>query len=144
MKRFVMTILGFGLLGVGAVMMVLPGPGLLFVVAGLVVLATEYVWARRLLVCARREAKRVQDAAVASRLRTAGSAAFAGVLGGFGLFMVITGEVSWPFLEPLLDRAWGPVTGSLLMLTGVMLLTTTVITRMTARGEPTTHLPHLQ
>jgi drug/metabolite transporter (DMT)-like permease len=143
-KRFAMTILGFGLLGLGAVMVVLPGPGLLFVVAGLVVLATEYVWARRLLVRARREAKRVQDAAVASRLRTAGSAAFAGVLGGFGLFMVIIGEVSWPFFETLLDRVWGPVTGSLLMLTGVVLLTTTVVTRMTARGEPTTHLPHLQ
>ena len=88
-KRFVMTILGFGLLGVGALMVVLPGPGLLFVVAGLAVLATEYVWARRLLVRAKKEAKRVQDAAVASRLRTAGSATFAGVLVGFGLFMVI-------------------------------------------------------
>lgn len=77
-KRFLMTIVGFGLLGLGALMVVLPGPGLLFVVAGLVVLATEYVWARRLLVRARKEAKRVQDAAVASRLRTAGSAAFAG------------------------------------------------------------------
>jgi hypothetical protein len=46
--------------------------------------------------------------------------------------------------ETLLDRVWGPVTGSLLMLTGVVLLTTTVVTRKTARGEPTTHLPNLQ
>ena len=143
-KRFLMTIVGFGLLGLGALMVVLPGPGLLFVVAGLVVLATEYVWARRLLVRARRETKRVQDAAVASRLRTAGSVTFAVALGGFGLFMVILGEVSWPFSENLLDRVWGPVTGSLMMLTGVVLLTTTVITRMTARGEPTTHLRNLQ
>jgi hypothetical protein len=141
-KRFAMTILGFGLLGLGAAMVVLPGPGLLFVVAGLAVLATEYVWARRLLVRAKKEAKRVQDAAVASRLRTAGSATFAGMLGGVGLFMVIIKDVSWPVFENLLDRAWGPVTGSLLMLTGVVLLTTTVITRMTARGEATTHLPH--
>ena len=141
-KRFLMTTVGFGLLGLGALMVVLPGPGLLFVIAGLVVLATEYVWARRLLVRARKEAKRVQDAAVASRVRTGGSAAFAVALGGLGLFMVILGEVSWPFLENLLDRLWGPVTGSLLMLTGAILLTNTVITRMTARGEPTTHLPN--
>ena len=143
-KRFLMTIVGFGLLGLGALMVVLPGSGLLFVVAGLVVLAIEYVWARRLLVRARKKAKRVQDAAVASRLRTAGSGVFAGILGGVGLFMVILGEVSWPFFENLLDRLWGPVTGSLLMLTGVALLTTTVVTRLTARGEPTTHLPNLQ
>lgn len=143
-KRFVMTIVGFGLLGLGVLMLVLPGPGLLFVVAGLLVLATEYAWARRLLVRAKKQAKRAQDAAVASRLRTAGSAAFAGVLAGLGLFMVIIGEVSWPFFEALLDRVWGPVSGSLLMLTGVVLLTTTVVTRMTARGEPTTHLPHPQ
>ncbi|MFP5336516.1 MAG: PGPGW domain-containing protein [Actinomycetes bacterium] len=143
LKRFVMTIVGFGLLGLGALMVVLPGPGLLFVVAGLVVLATEYVWARRLLVHAKKQARRVQDAAVASRLRTASSASFAGVLGGLGLFMVIFEEVSWPFFQSLLDRVWGPVSGSLLMLTGVALLTTTVVTRMTAQGEPTTHLPRL-
>jgi uncharacterized protein (TIGR02611 family) len=33
----------------GAVMLVIPGPGLLTIAAGVAVLATEYVWARRLL-----------------------------------------------------------------------------------------------
>lgn len=58
--------------------------------------------------------------------------------------MVILGDVSWPFFENVQNRLWGPVTGSRLMLTGVALLTTTVVTRLTARGEPTTHLRNLQ
>jgi hypothetical protein len=35
-------------------MLVLPGPGLLVIVAGLTLLAVDYVWARRLLLTARR------------------------------------------------------------------------------------------
>ena len=37
------------LLMVGVVMLVLPGPGLAVIIAGLGVLATEYTWARRWL-----------------------------------------------------------------------------------------------
>lgn len=40
------AVLGAVLLAAGVVMMVLPGPGLLFVVLGLAVLATEYAWAQ--------------------------------------------------------------------------------------------------
>jgi hypothetical protein len=36
--------------------MVTPGPGLLLIVLGLAVLATEYVWARRALDMAKRKA----------------------------------------------------------------------------------------
>lgn len=35
---------------VGVVLLVLPGPGLLVIAAGLAVLATEFTWAKRLLV----------------------------------------------------------------------------------------------
>jgi hypothetical protein len=38
-------------------MIVLPGPGLLVIIAGLAVLATEYVWARRLLMAAKARAE---------------------------------------------------------------------------------------
>jgi tellurite resistance protein TerC len=48
--RRVLVSLGGGLLLVaGAAMFVLPGPGLLVVAAGLALLATEFVWAKRLL-----------------------------------------------------------------------------------------------
>ena len=62
-KRFAVTILGGALLLLGLAMMVLPGPGILVIVAGLAVLATEYVWAQRLLKRAKSQAEKVQEAA---------------------------------------------------------------------------------
>ncbi|MGA1033493.1 MAG: PGPGW domain-containing protein [Aquiluna sp.] len=44
----VVMVLGFVLLGIGLVMMVTPGPGLLFVFFGLSILALEIKWAREL------------------------------------------------------------------------------------------------
>ena len=48
-KRLLKIVLGFTLLAIGAAMIVLPGPGWLTIGLGLVVLAAEFVWARRLL-----------------------------------------------------------------------------------------------
>jgi uncharacterized protein (TIGR02611 family) len=143
-KRFAVTIAGVALLAVGAAMMVLPGPGILLIVAGLAVLATEYVWARRLLKQAKEQADRVQEAAVASRTRTAGSVAFALGLAGLGVVMLVVDDLTWPVLDALLDKVWGPLTGGILVVTGAILVTTTVITIKTAKGEETTytHGPH--
>jgi uncharacterized protein (TIGR02611 family) len=139
-KRYAVTIVGFGVLAIGALLLVLPGPGLLLIVVGLAILATEYVWARRLMGRAKKEAKRIQEAAVTSRLRTVGSIAFASGLVGLGFIMVIVDDLSWPILVDFFDKLWGPVTGGVLMLTGSILITTTTITRITAKGKPTTHL----
>lgn len=49
--------LGIGLILAGMVMWVLPGPGWGAVILGLVVLATEYTWANRLLQPVRRRAR---------------------------------------------------------------------------------------
>jgi tellurite resistance protein TerC len=46
-RRTAITVSGFTLLIAGAAMLVLPGPGLLVIVAGLAVLAKEYAWARK-------------------------------------------------------------------------------------------------
>jgi hypothetical protein len=48
-RRILATSLGLLLLGAGAVMLVIPGPGLLGLFLGLAVLGTEYAWARRLV-----------------------------------------------------------------------------------------------
>jgi drug/metabolite transporter (DMT)-like permease len=48
-KRLLKIVLGFTLLVIGAAMLVLPGPGSLTIGLGLVVLAAEFIWARRLL-----------------------------------------------------------------------------------------------
>jgi uncharacterized protein (TIGR02611 family) len=46
-RRVTITAVGFTLLVAGAAMLVLPGPGVLVIVAGLAVLSKEYAWARR-------------------------------------------------------------------------------------------------
>lgn len=55
------TIVGFALVMVGIVLLFLPGPGLLVIIAGLALLATEFAWARRLLVLARAQARQMSD-----------------------------------------------------------------------------------
>jgi len=56
-KRIGITIAGFVLVLAGLAMLVLPGPGLLVIIAGLAVLATEYVWAERMLNIAKAKAE---------------------------------------------------------------------------------------
>lgn len=139
LKRFVVTILGVALLAVGLAMMALPGPGVLLLVAGLAVLATEYVWARRLLVKARERAQDVQEAAVSSPMRTAGSVVFGLGILAVGVAALVIDDVPWPVLDDLLDKGWSPVTGSILIVTGAIMLVTTYITIRTAKGQATTH-----
>lgn len=54
--KIVVTTVGVLVIGAGLVMMVAPGPGLLGLVIGLAILATEYDWAERWLRAARRKA----------------------------------------------------------------------------------------
>jgi uncharacterized protein (TIGR02611 family) len=44
-KRIVVFVVGVALVALGLVMLVLPGPGIVVVVLGFAVLATEFVWA---------------------------------------------------------------------------------------------------
>jgi uncharacterized protein (TIGR02611 family) len=58
-RRGGITVAGVVLLAGGAVMLVLPGPGLAVILLGLAVLATEYDWAARLLAELRQRASRM-------------------------------------------------------------------------------------
>lgn len=49
MTKVVVTLVGLGVLAAGLVMMVTPGPGVVAIVAGLAILATEFAWAERSL-----------------------------------------------------------------------------------------------
>jgi uncharacterized protein (TIGR02611 family) len=60
-KRIAVSVAGFVLVVLGLAMLVLPGPGILLVIAGLAVLATEYVWAQRALNFAKRKAQEAKD-----------------------------------------------------------------------------------
>lgn len=55
-RKLVIFVVGASVIVVGAVMLVVPGPGTVVIPAGLAILATEFIWARRLL-------KRVKKAA---------------------------------------------------------------------------------
>jgi hypothetical protein len=61
-KRIGVTIAGFAVLLAGAAMLVLPGPGIVVILAGLAILGTEYVWAQRLLRIAKEKANQAKDA----------------------------------------------------------------------------------
>jgi uncharacterized protein (TIGR02611 family) len=56
-KRMAVFAAGVALLAVGAALLVLPGPGLLVIFAGLAVLATEFAWAERALDSAKARTK---------------------------------------------------------------------------------------
>ena len=60
-KRIAVTIAGFAVLLAGIALLVLPGPGWLLIFIGLTILATEYVWAERLLKAAKRKAEQAKD-----------------------------------------------------------------------------------
>jgi hypothetical protein len=60
-RRVGVAIAGFILILVGAALLVLPGPGWLLIFAGLAVLATEYVWAQRLLNAAKHKAEQAKN-----------------------------------------------------------------------------------
>jgi uncharacterized protein (TIGR02611 family) len=64
-RRGGVFLVGVALLVAGAVMLVLPGPGIAVILLGLVVLAREFSWARRVLAWARRHAVQLKDQAQA-------------------------------------------------------------------------------
>ena len=59
--RMAVGIVGALIVALGIVAIPLPGPGWLIVIAGLVVLATEFLWAERLLEFTRRHVQRWTD-----------------------------------------------------------------------------------
>jgi len=53
LRRAVVAAIGFTVLLIGVAMVVLPGPAVIVIPLGLAILATEFVWAKRLLERAR-------------------------------------------------------------------------------------------
>lgn len=49
LRRVIVGVIGFTVLLIGVAMVVLPGPAIVVIPLGLAILATEFVWARRVL-----------------------------------------------------------------------------------------------
>jgi uncharacterized protein (TIGR02611 family) len=58
-KRLIITVAGFTVLAIGIAMIVLPGPAIVVIPIGLGILATEFVWARSLLIRAKSTFSRI-------------------------------------------------------------------------------------
>ncbi len=60
-KRIAVAIVGGAVLAAGVAMMVLPGPGIVVILAGLGILATEFAWAKTALDKAKRQAEKAKQ-----------------------------------------------------------------------------------
>ena len=65
-KRLIKIVVGFTVLLAGVVMLVTPGPGWVAIALGLVILAAEFVWARRLLDHLKAQGGKLRDAVFSS------------------------------------------------------------------------------
>ena len=96
--RLAVGVVGAQLVAVGIVAIPLPGPGWLIVIAGLFVLATEFLWAERLLEFTKKHVKRwtdwVGDQPVWVRVLS-GVATAAFVYGVLVVTLRVTGVPTW-------------------------------------------------
>ena len=112
-KRATIAVAGGVVLLVGIALLVLPGPGLLLVLAGLLILASEFPALERFIDPVRDRAMKAAEDSVSSPLRIAGS-----VLCGLALIAagIIWGLRLFPWL---IFPGWS--TGSSLILSGIVL-----------------------
>jgi hypothetical protein len=122
-KRVACGVGGGLLLIAGVALLVLPGPGLLLVLAGLLVLANGFPAAQRYVAPVRRRAMAAAEESVSSPLRIVFSV-------GAGLVLIAAGVVWW--LKPDLPLGGWP-TGVSLILSGIILLALLVVSHRRVR-----------
>lgn len=60
-KRLIVIVIGFTILAAGVAMIVLPGPAIVVIPVGLAILATEFIWARKLLIAVKERIVRMRN-----------------------------------------------------------------------------------
>ena len=102
-KRVALEVVGWGLVLVGIAALILPGPGLLALAAGLAVLSQQYAWAERRMRPVERRAKRAAAESVQSVPRIALSLLLVAWLVGVGVLWIVRPDAPgwWP-----IDDAW--------------------------------------
>jgi hypothetical protein len=96
-KKVAVTVVGWVLVLAGVVLIAIPGPGLLIMLSGLVVLASEYTWAQRFVDPVRVRALRAAEESVASGWRIVAT-----LLGG--VWLAALGVLWW--MDPQIPRIW--------------------------------------
>src|SRR4051794_24661979 len=136
-KQVACGVAGGLLLVVGVALLVLPGPGLLLVLAGLLVLANGFPKAQKFVDPVERRAMQAAEESVSSSLRMVFSI-------GTGVVLIAAGVVWW--VVPGLPLS-GWATGASLILSGLILLGLLVVSyrrvqaQREAGSEPTTRTP---
>lgn len=59
-RRLIVIVVGFTVLAAGVAMIALPGPAVVVIPVGLAILATEFIWARKLLVTVKERIERIR------------------------------------------------------------------------------------
>jgi uncharacterized protein (TIGR02611 family) len=138
-KRVVLEVVGWVLVVAGIAALVLPGPGLLMLAAGLVILSQEYEWAERRVEPIKNKALRGAAEGVETPLRITLSTIFALVLVACGVLWIQRPEMPdwWPFPS----WSWlpgGAATGVTQVLSGLIAVGLIVYSyrRFRVRKEP--------
>jgi len=103
-KRIVLETLGWVLVVGGIAALVLPGPGLLGLFAGLALLSQQYEWAERRLAPVKKKALETAEDSVRTWPRIVGSSAAALLLVAAGILWVLHPPA--PAWWPLAERWW--------------------------------------
>jgi hypothetical protein len=121
-RKLAVAVIGAVLMVAGVAALVLPGPGVLMILAGLVVLSAEFEWAERRVDTVRDKAFDVSAAGVATWPRIVFSTLSALVVVGVGI---------WWCTEPTIPEFWilgpelpfaGPGTGIAIIVSGLIAL----------------------
>lgn len=137
LRRLLLEALGWVLVVAGIAALVLPGPGLLMILAGLVLLSEEYEWARRRLDPVRQRALRGAAESVQAWPRIVISVLGALTIDAFGVLWTVHPPA--PRWWPLKDAWWllgGRWTGVTLMLSGLLALALIVYSYRRFHGKP--------
>ncbi len=126
-RRIAVTVVGVTVLGVGIALLALPGPGVLVIALGFLILSLEYDWARNRFELARQKAADLADQAVAKPWSTVLS-----ILASLGL---VGAGVAWGAVSALPFSSWW--TGGSLIFGGLAALTTIIVSIRQARRHDT-------
>lgn len=66
-KRIVVAVIGFTILAIGILLIVFPGPAFIVIPIGLSILATEFVWAKKLLEKVKKRIQKTKDSILKSK-----------------------------------------------------------------------------
>ena len=136
-KRIAIEGAGWILVLVGLAALVLPGPGLLALFAGVALLSSQYEWAQKRLEPVKKAAMRTAADSVASAFRIAMSVVLA--LGLIGIGLVWGLQPPAPSWWPVAERWWllgGWGAGASLILSGLIALGTITYSYLNFRDLP--------